>query len=348
VLEALSARQRPVPEFEMLTARISVARCASDHIEHNRLRRQRAALIPGSKAAQLTMSTGFRQLNRPAEALAILSSIDPARDLGWLPEQGRSFYWREVSANRHALGDYRAERALAERMRRARAAALATGLVEGRSLAALGRSDSALAVLDAVAAAPADPALLSGITGGLSPADLATPGWLMYQIALELAAHGDEKGARLAADRSIRWYSRQGSPPTLPMAARFVLARALEFTGALAAARDLLVGLVESDTASVDFRGMLGVVAARLGDRALVAGTDAWLVARTDVFPPGLPILYRAEIAAVMGDTTRALVLIEAFPQGAHPYDFLQFHLDPALERLRDTERYRRLLAAKG
>jgi hypothetical protein len=59
-------------------------------------------------------------------------------------------------------------------------------------------------------------------------------------------------------------------------------------------------------------------------------------------------MLYRAEIAAVMGDTARALDLIDALPQGAHPYDFLQFHLDPALERLRDTERFRRLLAAKG
>ena len=348
VLDVLSSRQGRVREIDMLTARISVARCASDHAELNRLHRQRAALMPGSKSAQLMMSTGFRQLNRPAEALAILASIDPARDLGWLPEQGRSFYWREVGANRHALGDYRAERAFADRMRQAGAAPLAVGLIQARSLAALGMADSALAVLDAVADAPPDPALLSGITGGLSPVELATPGWMMYQIALELAAHGQESAARAAADHSIAWFSRRASGEPLPPAGRFVLARALEFTGDFAGARTLLARLAENDTANLDFRGMLGVLAVREGDQATAMKAEAWLTAQETVFPPGLPLLYRAEMAALRGDTSLALDLVDALPQRAHPHDFLQFHLDPAFVPIRGTERFRRLLAPKG
>jgi TolB-like protein len=142
--QVLVARGARVSEFDMIGTRIQVARCASDHAEHNRLHRRRAAMLPGSKFTQLIMSTGFRQMHQPAEALAILSNVDPSRDLGWLPERGRAFYWREVAAVRHALGDYRAELATSERMQAMHASPLGIVWFQARALAALGRGSEAL------------------------------------------------------------------------------------------------------------------------------------------------------------------------------------------------------------
>ena len=349
VARELTRRGDRVPELDRITAQISQARCASDHAEHNRLQRRRAALMPGSKLVQLTMSTGFRQLNLAAEAQAILGNIDPARDLGWIPERGRAFYWREVTATQHALGDYRAERATAARMAAMGGSRLAVGYFAARSLAALGHIDSVHGILTSIADAPIDPAILSGIIGGrLNPVALATPGWVMYQVALELAARGHEHASARAVRRSIAWFEQRGPVERLPVEQRFVLAQALVAARRLDDARTLLTALVALDTSMIEFRGALGVVAAQEGDRTAAREVDEWLAARRGGHPPGAPALFRAEIAAITGDTAAAMEIIESLPRGAHPYDWLQFHIDPAFAELRKSERFHRFLVPKG
>jgi TolB-like protein len=348
VHNVLVGRGDRVPAFDLLGAKLQLARCASDHEEHNRLHRQRAALMPGSKFTQMVMSTGFRQLNRPAEALAVLDNIDPSRDLGWLPERGRAFYWREITANHHALGAYDAELAAADRMRTARASPLGIGYFRARAFAALGRAREALAAAAAVSNAANEPPLVSGIVGPLNAAHLASPGWVFYQTALELDAHGDSISARDAAARGLAWFDAHAAREPSPPSERFTHASVLELVGELGRARSMFDALVAFDTARVDYRGASGVVAARQGDTASVSATDAWLAARPVQFPPGLPMLYRAKVAAVRGDTARALELIAALPHGAHPLDFPQFHLDPAFRSLRANAVFRRMLVPRG
>ncbi len=331
VFRHVQSRRDRLSDMDWITTRISVARCHSDHLEHNRLHQERAALMPHSKFSQLTMSTGLRQLNRPAESVALVLGIDPARDLGWLPGQGRSFYWREVAAGQHALHDYHAERATAERMAHMDATPLAIGFVRARSQAALGFPDSALATLASIAGASPDPALQSGLTGRLDPVAMITSGWVMLQVALELRAHGHRLAAATAARYAVEWWERESATRELPPDGRFVLALALELDGRLDDAYALLTELAALDSTSVDFRGALGVVAVRREMTALASETETWLRRQTDGFPRGLPLLYRARIAAVRGDTAQAGVLLRALPHGVHPLDFLQFHLDPAL-----------------
>jgi DNA-binding SARP family transcriptional activator/TolB-like protein len=337
-----------VPEVDLLAARISVARCASDHEEHNRLHRLRAALLPNSKLMRLTMSTGFRQLNRPAEALEILEDIDPASDLGFLRDGGRSFFWREIAANQHALGEYRAELATADRMVRFQAARLATEFFRARSFAALGMTDSAINALDRLSDAPPDPPLLSGITGALDATQLAVPGWAMFQTALEFDAHGFQDAARIAAQRSIDWFARNADVDALSFTQRLVLARAFDFVGQRGQALSLLERLVAEDSTSVDARGVFGQVHTRLGNLAAANAVDAWMARQTNQFPPGLPLYYRATLAALRGDNEAALQFIEALPSRAHPLDFLHFHVDPALASLRREPTFRRLLTPRG
>ena len=330
-----------VDELDLITAQISVARCASDHRTHNRLQRERAHLLPGSPFLQLLMATGFRQLNQPAEALAILQDIKPERDLGWLPVSGRPFYWREVSAVQHALLDYRAEQRTSERMRQLDVASLGVALVRGRSMAGLGYADSALAVLDDLGDSPAVPSLVAGISGRLNPVDLATPGWVMWQIALELGAHDNAGAARVAAERALGWFVQHDTAAGARVAPRLIRARVLEFLGRLDEARQLLDALVILDSTSIDVRGTRGVVAMRQGDTATARATERWLQ-RAGGFPPGLPGLYRAQIAAVGGEEAIALALLDNLPHHVHPLDILHFHIDPAFHALRRTGALRR------
>ena len=349
VARAFAAIHERVPELDRLTVDISRARCASDHREHNRLQRRRAALMPGSTFVQFTMSTGFRQLNLAAEAQAILQNIDPTRDLGWLPDGGRSFYWREVAAVQHALGEYRAERATAARMASQGGAPLAVGYFAARSLAELGHPDSVLAILRSIADAPNDPALLTGIVGGrLNAVQLSTPAWVMYQAALELAANEQSPAADTAAILAIQWLETRALQNRLPREQRLVLAQSLAFLGRMDEAERELTALVTAHEGMLEFIGPLGVLAARQGDSTRMRAIDAQLTELRTVSPPGAPFLYRAEIAAIRGDSLKAMRLIEGMPNGAHPYDWLQFHIDPAFARLRASLRFQRFLLPKG
>lgn len=171
---------RPSPtDADWLTVQVSTARCASDHAEHNRVARERLALMPGSRFVSFIIAIGLHALNRPGEALAILSDLDPARDLGWLPQRGRTLYWYELATDHHLLRDFSAERGVAERMREASASPLATAYLRARAFAGLGAGDSALAVLDSIGEFGPDPLLVAGRSGQLVPVQVASPGWVM-------------------------------------------------------------------------------------------------------------------------------------------------------------------------
>ncbi|MBC8089864.1 MAG: hypothetical protein H7Z40_21605 [Phycisphaerae bacterium] len=349
VAREFDRRRDRIPELDLLTVQSSQARCESDLAEHYRLQHRRIELMPGSKFLQLWLATTLRTRNLPAEGLATLSNVDPSRDLGWLNERGRSFFWRELAANHHMLGDHRAERETANKMKRAGGTALAFAYFTARSMAESGQADSALLQLHTIKSAANDPALLSGlINGQLNAVQLATPGWVMFQTALELSRSGHEGQARAAASMAIEWFESKGSIAALPPEQQWLLAHTYMFAGRLAEAASLAGALLKAQPELVEFRGLSGVVAARSGDFRRVKEIEQWLVNAEDVFPVGAPTLYRAEIASVLGDTAKAMQLIESLPHGVHPYDWIQFHTEPAFRNLYTVPRFQRLLVPKG
>ena len=338
-----------IPELDILTVQSSQARCESDLAEHHRLQRRRIELMPGSKFLQLWLATTLRERNLPAEALVTMQNINPDRDLGWLNERGRSFFWREIAAAQHMLGDFAAERETANRMRRAGGTALAYAYFTARSMAETNHPDSALMLLRSVKSAANDPALLSGLTSGrLNAVHLANPGWVMFETALELSRSGHDSTAATAATMAIDWFESNGALSSMSLEHQWLLAQCFLFTSRLNEAQSVATMLVKAHPDFVEFRGLGGVVAAHRRDLAGVAQAEHWLEAAKDVVPIGAPLLYRAEIAAVLGDSATSMHLIESLPHGVHPFDWIHFHIDPEFASLRTMPRFQRLLVPKG
>ena len=348
VLEAYRARRPSPNDVDWITVQVSRERCDKNWEGHNRLLRERLALLRGSRFVATVLSTGYRQLNRPGEALALLADIVPARDLGWLPQAGRAYFWRELAANHHLLHDYAAEGAVADQMVAAGVDPLATTYIRARALAALGRGDSATALMESIASLSPNPSLVMGLTGLLPPLEIGTPGWVMYQVALELAAHGDSAHAQRVMGGSAHWFAATRETESATVGSTILYTRVLEWLGRGEEAKSIAAALVARDSTSIHARGSLGLVAASMGDADAAGRADRWLEAQPPRFPAGLPTLYRAQIAAALGDSSRAHAMLRALPHGAHPLDVLNFHVDPSLARLRTSETMRRWMVPRG
>ncbi|HEV2736826.1 MAG TPA: tetratricopeptide repeat protein, partial [Longimicrobiaceae bacterium] len=346
---ALAPHLDRLTETERLTRGITAARCATDPGEEHRLHRERAARNPGSSYSRWGLGMSARKAGRPAEALSVLRAIEPERDLGWLADP--VFYWRDLTGAQHALGDHRGELKSAQRFARAGPPRLAASYFAARALAGAGRPDEALRALDGADRLPPDPVLVAQQLSShrMRARRLATPGWVMYQSATELLAHGHPSAARQAAERAVRWVRSRPPQEAGSPEHRWVLALALDLLGRHPEAAALAAGLVAGDSANVDYRGTLGVVAAHRADTAAARRIARWLAARPARHPAGLPGLYRARIAAVLGEHGRALALLEALPHGGHPMvEILLFHSDPALGALRGNPRFEAFIRPRG
>jgi hypothetical protein len=98
---------------------------------------------------------------------------------------------------------------------------------------------------------------------------------------------------------------------------------------------------------NIDYKGYLGTLAARRGDReeALRISTELESIDRPYLF--GSNTYWRARIASLLGDRERAVALLrEAFAQGREYGVYL--HRDMDLEPLRDYPPFQELLRPKG
>jgi len=258
-------------------------------------------------------------------------------------------YWRELAWAYHALGDAEGGRRVVAALEQTAPGRLATRYFRSLLLAAESRAADAVAALDGVERLAPDPPLAVGeIAGRSEPERVATAAWVLYQVAAELLAHGDTARGTALAARAARWEEARPAPERATPESRFQLVLALELEGRLDSAVAVVRRLVEEDSSSIAHRGRLGVLAARLGDRATAGAADDWLARRTGVYPPGAPQLERARIAALLGDRARAMDLIETLPFGGHPVDVVFLHADPAFGSLRSEPRWTRRLLPQG
>jgi tetratricopeptide (TPR) repeat protein/predicted Ser/Thr protein kinase len=310
------------------------------------------------EAARLTPNPGTRYMvgvfglraNRPGEALRVL----PARDRQSLFWRTWSWTWQVPTEAYHLLGDHRRELKEARRGRQQHPDLLATMYNEVLALAGLGEIEAVQSLLhDALA---------------LAPQPVWTYGSLAANAALELRVHGHPESARTVLQGAMEWYRERLTEHPGQGQLRFELARCLYWSGRWDEARVLFDTLLSEvpesgapwhglGTASdFDYLGFLGVIAARQGHSADALRLSERLAAITRPHLFGYPTLWRARIAALMGDPERAVGLLrQAISQGVLPGDLAQglgypmlLHRDIDLESMRDYPPFQELLRPKG
>jgi hypothetical protein len=123
-----------------------------------------------------------------------------------------------------------------------------------------------------------------------------------------------------------------------------ILARSLELLGRYGEAETVVQALPATGIYGVVRLGMLGVLAARRGDRARAKAIGDMLDSLSLPYFKGTPALWRAQAAAVLGDRARAVALLhESIAHGQIPAGSL-FHHNPSFVGLRDYPPFRALL----
>lgn len=317
-------RERMMP-FERGALDLLAAYVAEDPVASYEAARRAAQVGPGSPPHVQWGAEALR-LNRPREAVRILSAIDPES----APVGGWPLYWSSLTGAHHALGQHRRELRQARRARVLYPNEPWSLLLEARALAALGRVREVEALV----------ALRRSLPDQRDP----RTGPMLLAIAEELRFHGRAEGARDLLEEAIAWYHRR----PLEKQGRANHPRGLAFT-LLAAERldeaeTLLRGLSQEDPDDVGVTGALGVLAARSGRAVEAQGAAGRLATLHRPYGVGEPRLWRACIAAHRGDLGSAVTLLqEAAGRGAR-FEHAHFCLDP----LRDDPAFREFMRPKG
>ena len=284
---------------------------------------------PGSRSLEALWAV---RVNQFADALKVLRT---AGEPAWS--------WAVGTEACHMLKDHRRELREARRARKQHPDLPLAVSVELRALAAVGRIRDVKELLDQCLSLAPQP----GWWNWGSLADLA---------ALELQAHGYPAAANEAFRWSLDWYRRRIVEPEASQRHQYGLARTLYWAGQWQEARHHFARLFAEAPADLDRMGYLGAIAAREGDRIEALRISHEVAAFTRPHPLfGHPTLWRARIAAILGERDEALSLArEAIGQGLMPLDVahgfgcaMWLHHDPDFEALRDYAPFEALLVAR-
>jgi len=289
--------------------------------------REMLRVSPGSGVAIVVLAWDALRVNRPREGIAALRRADPERP----PARQYPPYWDVLTRLEHLQGDYGAEVADAMHGRRQYPDRLATLSDEARALAALGRRADVWGRLDEVIDLAWDP--------------LATPGDVMREIGTELRAHGDSPAADSAFTRALRWYADRPFGEQATVAARAKVAMTLYVAGHWDDARPLFERLARDEPRDIEYRGYLGVLAARSGNQTEALAVERELGGLRGPWLLGRHTYWRARIAALVGERERAVTLLrESLQQGR---EYFPAHLEADFETLHPLPSFRGLMRAK-
>ncbi|MFH1176511.1 MAG: serine/threonine-protein kinase [Acidobacteriota bacterium] len=267
--------------------------------------------------------------NRPEEAAATFASF-PKQPWGNHP---LGAVWISLYCDSfHMQGRYERELEEARRVREQFAENADVRYSEVSALAALGRLDELRRALEEIAAAQMN---------------RGTAADAMIFAAGELRAHGRREESLRLAERVVTWYRGRPAKEMATEEFRRGLAMALFWAERWEDSRALFESLVAGGSSRVGDAGMVGITAARAGDRAAalkVAG-DLERLDRKWLF--GEETWYRACIAASLGDKEKAMELLrEAFAQG-QAYG-TSLHTSLGLELLHGYPPFEEFLRPKG
>ena len=308
-------------------------------------------LSPGSEWAYM-LAYRLLQINRPREAVQLLTSLDPEQ--GWMRSWPRR--WSRLAQARHMLGEHELE--LRDVQRGLLQHPGSEVLVEREliALAALGRVEEVFRRLK------------ESRTNVDSASDVRVSAvWRASTAISELKAHGHSAAADVIARRMLPYLLERAPELEATEEGQVSLGIFLYVAGELETSRRIFERLaaeywgsepiseaafgkwiegVAADPASyrpaVNALGALGAIAARLGDRQEARRISRRLGALAST---GWRIKWRASIAAYLGERERAIELVR---ETMEKYSLPWVHSEAAFEPLWDYPPFQELLRAKG
>ena len=288
-------------------------------------------LNPQSRIVNYLVAMESMRLNRIQAALELLRqrpTLDASNARGLAGSggtQGVASGLNATATAEHWLGDFSNELRDAREAARLAPQSITYKAVEARALIAMGKVDEALNVIDASLALP------------------GSDGTIIVVTALELRAHGHRDKSIQVANQAVDWYRNRPAAAGGTDSGSVGIGRALyvaeRWDEALSSFRDLARRFPDR----IEYRGRLGVLAARRADHTGAADEAAWLRKQSGPFLYGAHRLWQARIAAVSGDARLAVDLLrDGFAEGA-AYT-IDFHRDMDLEVLRTNSAFTALM----
>ncbi len=297
VRQIAARRQRLTPAENAILDGLE-ANLRGDRQGRVRAARDLARLTPGSFEGYTLLADMTLSVGEPKQAIDALSHVDP--DRGFLLFS--AIYWQTMTRSLHELTRYPDELAVALRGVRRFPDDLGPQVALIRAYAALGRTDDVGREVERELGRDPQPRL-----------DLA---YRLLVAAAELRVHGHVD----AADHLLGSIDLTG-PLTAPADrtpdAERIGADLRYQAGAWADAKQRYKENLTRYPTDIESLAGIGVSAARLGDRAAAADCDGRLAAWSRPFALGRTTYGRARIAAVLGDSARAVALLsQAFREG--------------------------------
>jgi tetratricopeptide (TPR) repeat protein len=249
----------------------------------------------------------------------------------------------------HALNEHEEELKEAQRGRGVYPHLLNLRAYEARALVALGRIDDMEKLIEEMLtmsthAYPAGFLLRKG-----------TPGYVMLAAAEELRAHGHREASLKMAVRAVEWYRSRIGEEAREEDTRSGLGNALYQAQRWREANKIFAALAAENPRNVTYKGILGSLSAREGDRVKAIRITEEL---RGMEPLHLSCFRSARILSLLGDSARALALLrEAVAVGfggtnepdldMYGYGFIYRHCMD-LEPLRGYPPFEELIKPKG
>jgi tetratricopeptide (TPR) repeat protein len=280
---------------------------------------------------------GYHALSagRPRDAATLMTGLNP--DAGFF--KGVPAYRGVMAEAHHVLGEHLRELELARIQRNKQPELLSTALYEARALAALGRTEELRKLIGESESLPPQ----SGLIPALPPLRGLSPGFIMVEAGLELRAHGHPEESRAIFDRAIAWYRSRLEAEPRSQLLQEGLGGALYAANRWNDAGKVFNILARQCPGNVDYQGYLALVAARQGRRGDAVAAAERLAKVNEPYIFGRATLWRARVAAQLGDRDAAVSLFRRSLAEGSAFG-IGIHRDIDLEPLRDVPSFREFI----
>ncbi len=239
------------------------------------------------------------RINRPREAIKVFktANLEALLVKDWLP------FWSMYSGAYHMLGEHKNELKVARRARKYypdRHAALG---LEVMALAAMGKIGEVNRLIEESQRLPPE-----------SGADLRR---YLNETGRELRAHGYRKESLEFMERAIQWLKDRPDSEKKAAAYRSNMVNCLYMAERWDEAKVDVEALAMEFPENLGYRSVLGIIAARMGNREEAQRISDELGKVEQPYLYGMIPYYQARIAAVLGEKDRAVKLLqESVAQG--------------------------------